>query len=392
MHSSVFFVPSWLNLSFGLRPTWAVTRRLLFLRSTKDRDHGPDLAAGAEIKVFLLLFLQKKKAFLPLAAALIAAAAPPADQDAPQPLTVAIRTGSGRESAARIFVKPYAEATGTPLNTPAFDGALDAAKADVALVDGPALAAGCRAQVFARIDWSGLGRDRFLAQAASDCGVGAFLSATVLAWDQNKLHTTPGWGDFWDVARFPGRRGLQKVARRNLEFALLADGVAPGDIYRTLRSADGVDRAFRKLDQLKPYIEWWDQPGQPAQFLASGKVLMTSAPSATLPSGAKSHLGLQWAGCLDDVASWAILHAAAHARGAMALIGIASDAARQAEFAKVTGLGPSTTPGFFLLPEEARGANPAAPAHLQSCAAMDEGFWLDNGDKLEARFAAWLSK
>jgi hypothetical protein len=87
-----------------------------------------------------------------------------------------------------------------------------------------------------------------------------------------------------------------------------------------------------------------------------------------------------------------VVHATPHASGALALIGIASDAARQAEFAKATGLGPSTTTGFSLLPEEARGANPSAPAHLQTCVAMDEAFWLDTSDKLEARFSAWLSK
>jgi putative spermidine/putrescine transport system substrate-binding protein len=172
----------------------------------------------------------------------------------------------------------------------------------------------------------------------------------------------------------------------------MADGVAPGDVYRTLRSADGVDRAFRKLDQLKPYVEWWDQPGQPGQFLLSGKVLMTTAPSSMLPSGGKVHLGMQWGGCLDEVTSWAVPAKAAHVRGAMAVIGIASDAARQAEFAKATGLGPATRPGFALLQESARGTNPSLPAHLQGCVPVDESFWLDNGDKLDARFAAWLAK
>jgi putative spermidine/putrescine transport system substrate-binding protein len=337
---------------------------------------------------------------VPLLAPVLMAAGPsPAGPDLPPALTIAVRLGPWRDQAIKFFARPYAEATGTTLTLPPFDGAPAAAnlllgtgKVDLALVDGPTLMAGCRAQIFARIDWPALGRERFFGPAISDCGVGAFLSATVRAWDANKLHSTPSWSDFWDVARFPGRRGLQKVARRNLEIALIADGVAPGDLYRTLRTAGGVDQAFRKLDQLKPYIEWWDQPGQPAQFLASGKVLMTTALSATLPSGAKSHLGLQWTGCLDEITSWAVPHATPHASSATAVIGIASDAARQAEFAKATGLGPSSIAGFSLLPGEARGANPSAPAHLQSCVAMDEAFWLDNGDRLEARFAAWLSK
>ena len=171
-------------------------------------------------------------------------------------------------------MQPYAQATATSLGEPGWDGtpsALDALaaahQADLVLADGPTLAALCRAQKLDRLDWAALGgRDRFVAAAASDCGQGAYIAATVLAWDAAKAangSATYDWADFWDVARHPGRRGLRRAARGNLEAALMADGVAPGDVYRTLRSADGVDRAFRKLDQLKPYIEWWDRPEQP---------------------------------------------------------------------------------------------------------------------------------
>jgi hypothetical protein len=37
------------------------SKRLLFLRRSQDRSNGRDLAARAEVKVFLLLFRQKKK-------------------------------------------------------------------------------------------------------------------------------------------------------------------------------------------------------------------------------------------------------------------------------------------------------------------------------------------
>ena len=57
----------------------------------------------------------------------------------------------------------------------------------------------------------------------------------------------------------------------------MADGVAPGDVYKTLASGDGVDRAFRKLDQLRPYIVWWETSADAAKILGSGEVLMTSA-------------------------------------------------------------------------------------------------------------------
>jgi putative spermidine/putrescine transport system substrate-binding protein len=345
-----------------------------------------------------------KLAVLPMALASMAvgpAPQKPAAQpdDAPQPLNLVLRQGPTHDGIIKVFGRPYADATQTTLGEPAWDGSVDALKqifadkkADLALVDGATLAAGCRAHVFDKPDWNSLGRDRFLPQAVSECGAGAYLSATVLAWDSQKLQNPPSWADFWDVAKHPGRRGLQKAARRNLEIALLADGVAPADIYPMLRTPGGVDRAFRKLDQLKPYIEWWDQPSQPLQFLTSGKVLLTSLPAAPIPWGGKIHIGVQWAASLTEGAFWAVPQDPAHPRAAASAILIATDSARQADFAKATSLGPSTHGGVALLPAELRARNPSLLANLQASLLLDEGFWLDNGDKLEARFAAWVVK
>ncbi len=134
--------------------------------------------------------------------------------------------------------------------------------------------------------------------------MGAVVVNTVLAWDKDKLPVTPTWSDFWDVAKYPGKRGLRKGVRGNLEIALLADGVAPGDVYKTLATNDGVDRAFRKLDQLKPYIVWWSSGAEAAHILSSGDVLMTSAPSGQIVTAAeKEHrdFGVQFANSLYEV-------------------------------------------------------------------------------------------
>lgn len=345
-------------------------------------------------------------ALLPLSLSLLAAAPAPrpvgaADADAPQAVGAALAPGAARDAALRLL-QPYAKATGTALGEPAWDGSLDALRklqaahqVDLALVDGPTLEAGCRAHVLDRLDWSALGRDRFLPQAATECGAGAWLAATVLAWDRDKVPGAPGWADFWDVAQHPGRRGLRRGARGNLEIALMADGIGAGDVYRTLRTAEGVDRAFRKLDQLKPYILWWDKPEQPAQMLAAGHVLLTATPTGTLlQTGDATHraYGLQWQGSLMELQSWAAPQGAAHpAVGAAALL-IAGDIARQADFARATGLGPTVRAAVDLLPPGARGASPTAPGNMQDALFVDEGFWTDNQERLQARFEAWAAK
>jgi putative spermidine/putrescine transport system substrate-binding protein len=340
-------------------------------------------------------------ALLPVAGLILATgpAPKPTDDTLPQPLVAAMEPGFAHDPAARLILKPYADATGTPQSTPPFDGTLAGLtslsgpqKPDLALVSGPVLAEGCAKQVFAKLDWSILPRGQYQTFAAADCGAGAYLSAILLAWDEAKLHATPGWADFWDVAKYPGRRALPKTARLTLEIALMADGVAPADVYRTLRSNDGVERAFRKLDQLKPYVEWWDQPAEPGQYLTAGKALLTAAPVALLPARGKLHPGLQWSGCLIETESWAILHDTPHARDALIALAIAGDPARQADFAKTTGFAPATRAGYVLLPLAARAQDAAAPERLQGCLPVDEGFWLENGGKLASRFTAWVNK
>ena len=332
-----------------------------------------------------------------------AAGAPPASPDHPRPpaLQAAIPPVAPGDKLRRLLLKPYATATGTDLPIPVWDGSADGLKmlmgahgADLVLVDAASLADLCRTQAISKLDWNALDRGRSLAGAVSDCGAGAYQSATTLAWDKGKFPNTPTWGDFWDVARHPGRRGLQNRARGNLEIALLADGVGPGDIYRTLRTADGLDRAFRKLDQLKPYLVWWEQPAQAADLLSSGKALLTSAPADVIVAATTTHpnLGYTAAGNLTSWWSWAVPQAAPHAAAATLALIIAEDPARQAEFARATGFGPASAMALDLMPAEARGASSSLAANQGQSLVLDEGFWAENRDKLEARFSAWLAK
>jgi putative spermidine/putrescine transport system substrate-binding protein len=84
------------------------------------------------------------------------------------------------------------------------------------------------------------------------------------------------------------------------------------------------------------------------------------------------------------------LNGAPHAAGARAAIAVATDPAREAEFDQGTGLGPSTRTALSLLPQPARSQSPSLPANVQAGLVVDEGFWLDNGSRLEARFATWV--
>jgi putative spermidine/putrescine transport system substrate-binding protein len=317
---------------------------------------------------------------------------------------VVVSRGDTLEAAARkAFVQPFVADTGLVVQQEHWGGGLDALNThiktadnmwDLVQVDPEELNTGCTEGLFEKLDWFTIGgRDHYLPQAVSDCGVGSVVANLVLAWDRDKFPATPSWVDFWDVAKYPGKRGLRAGVRGNLEIALLADGVAPGDIYKTLATSDGVDRAFRKLDQLKPYIVWWQTEADAARILGSGDVLMTSAPSSRIAAANWAdhrNFGIQWTASLYEVMSWAILKGSANLRQAENLLYFAGTPAIEAQMLRQSGdagLAKGMNDG---LPPELQAISASAPANLGAGLRIEAGFWHDNLAKLRQRFDDWV--
>lgn len=318
-------------------------------------------------------------------------------------LTV-VALSPSQQAVREVFAHPFTVATGIPVQVINWDGGIDAlrtqAKAadntwDLVMADTEELAAGCSEGLFEKLDWSAIGgKDHYLPQAVSDCGVGAGVASLVLAWDRDKFPATPTWADFWDVAKYPGKRGLHQGVRANLEFALIADGVAPADVYKVLATADGVDRAFRKLDQLKPYIVWWHDGAEAARILASGDVLMTSAyapPIISVNHTAHRNFGIQWTASLYEVQSWAILKGSPEQRQATQFLYFAGTPAIEARLVGSYGEGGLAKGANDGLPAELAAMSPTAPANLGAAIRVDPGFWHDNLAKLRQRFETWLA-
>lgn len=319
-------------------------------------------------------------------------------------LTVVSRGPTLLQAQDEVLFKPFTTTTGVPVDPQEWAGGIGFLRSriegggndwDLAQVSGGELLAGCDDGLFEKLPWPALGgRERFLPQGTSDCGLGLAVGSIVLAWDRDKFTATPSWADFWDVARYPGKRGLRRTARSNLEIALMADGVAGGDTYRLLRTDEGVDRAFRKLDQIKPYLSWWTPDQQAAQFLGSGEVLLSSADSVSIALAnrtQKRHFGLQWAGSLYSILSWAVMKGSPNTADAIRLLSFIADPARQAGLATAVPYGTTVKGANELVPPDSLATSPTAPANLGGALQIDEQFWYENGDKLSQRFEAWLA-
>lgn len=196
------------------------------------------------------------------------------------------------------------------------------------------------------------------------------------------------WKDFWDVAKFPGPRTMQNRPVDNLEFALLADGVAPDRLYPI-----DADRAFKKLDAIKKHVTvWWKTGAQSAQLLIDKEVVLGTAWNgryhAAIAKGAPLHV--EWnQGSLKESA-FVIPKGAKDAYWGQRLLSLMTDAKLQAVYANI-----ATYPGLnlnsvqFTDPKIAPNL-PTHPNNLPRQFWQNARWWADNGAAMEERWAKWV--
>ena len=321
-------------------------------------------------------------------------------------LTVVSWGGNYQDAQRKIYFEPFAKKAGKQVLEESWDGGVGvlAAKVkagtpnwDVVQVESEELALGCADGFYEKIDWSKLGgKDKFLPTAVDDCGVGAIVWSTALSYDANRLKEAPqSWADFWDVNKFPGKRGLRRGPKYALEFALMADGVPPAEVYQVLGTPEGVDRAFKKLDELKPHIVWWESGAQPLQFLASGEVVMTSAYNGRISGINKTegkNFKVVWPGSVYAIDSWVILKDSPNKDQAMEFIAFASQPENQVKLPEYIAYGLPQKGAAAQVPAELKKDLPTAEENLANAVALDADFWIDNIEELNKRFNAWLAQ
>ncbi|MBN9367856.1 MAG: ABC transporter substrate-binding protein [Comamonadaceae bacterium] len=267
---------------------------------------------------------------------------------------------------------------------------------DVVEVESPDAVRGCDEGLFEKLDYGRIApKADFLPAAVTECAVGVFVWSTVMAYNGDKLKTAPAsWADFFDVGKIPGKRGMRKGARYNLEFALLADGVAPADVYKVLATKAGADRAFKKLTELKPHIQWWEAGAQAPQFLVAGDVALTTVFNGRIDAANREgrNLKIYWPGGIYDLDYWVIPKGAPNKDAAYKFIAFASQPENQAVYAQNIAYGPSNTKALARLDAKVLNDLPTSPANAKEALQFSVGFWADQGEALEKRFAAWATQ
>ncbi len=320
-------------------------------------------------------------------------------------LTVVNFGGANGNAQKQAFVQPFEKQTGHKIIGVEYNGEQAKVKAmvearrvtwDLVEVETGDLARGCEEGLYEKLDYSKIGpKSGFIPEAPQECGMGIFVWSTVLAYNSDKLKTPPtGWKDFWDVKKIPGKRGMRKTALYNLEFALMADGVAAKDVYKVLATKAGVDRAFKKLDEIKPFIQWWEAGAQPPQFLVAGDVVMSMVFNGRIDAARREGKALDvvWDGGIYDLDYWAIPKGAPNKDLALDYIAFTVAPAQQAAYAKQIAYGPVNQAALKLLDAKTLADLPNAPANSKNAVLLNGAFWTDHGEELQQRFTAWAAK
>lgn len=221
--------------------------------------------------------------------------------------------------------------------------------------------------------------------------------STVLV--QNTAKTPQGkvmqsWKDFWDVKTFPGPRSLRAWPRENLEYALLADGVEKEKIYEILATDEGVERALKKLSELKPHIPvWWENGAQSVQLLADGEVYYTTTFNGRvgklIEEGTPAKI--VWNGGALHLAYMGIPKGAKNKKLAHEYIKLRTTNPELGRAYLDLIPYPSFAPGLLDgLPESTVSSLPASPKNTEMQFISNTEFWKNNNDRIQERWNEWM--
>ncbi len=215
-------------------------------------------------------------------------------------LTIISWGGAVSDGQREAFFAPFAAETGIKVVDDAWNGGVGAIRArveaggdpgwDVVQGEAEEVQIGCAEGLYEPIDWSKIKeKDRLIPEGVSKCGVGSMVWSAGIGYDKDRLNPAPtSVADFFDTKRFPGKRAIRKGPKYALEIALMADGVPVDKVYETLRTPEGVDRAFAKLQTIKPDLLFFESGGQAMQLLASGEATMVMAFNGRITAANKS--------------------------------------------------------------------------------------------------------
>ncbi len=296
--------------------------------------------------------------------------------------------GQSEECHGNAIGKPFEAASGLPLR---FDtsgplqgkikemvdsGNVTADVCDADLFDAVALGPSGHLEA---IDYNVVSKDKTLPHYALDHGVSIILYGYAFVYDTEAYDTPPtGWADFFDTAKFPGKRSLYKWANGSLEAALMADGVDKDSLYPL-----DMDRALAKLKSIKDDSLYWGSGSAAHSMVVNGEVSMGMVwqnRGKNIEADTDGRYKLVMNQALAMPGAYIVPKGNPAGREAiMKFIATAQDPAAQLQLLDCLGMTPSNPEAFAQIPEGQQAYAITSAMNIDNVAFNDPVWWGENG-------------
>lgn len=243
----------------------------------------------------------------------------------------------------------------------------------------------------------------FFADFLEPCGAPQILYSIQFAYNEEAY---PNGGpqtvaDVFDVEQFPGKRGLQKRAYNNLEWALIADGVDRSVVRDVLATEEGLDRAFAQMDRIKDHIVWWDKAATGIQQLAAGEVAIGANYNGRLWTTSVvdgKPITAIWDHQIYTVTDWVVV------KGRMTdsvkeFLRSTTSPDALAEISKIISYGPARKSSVDMnegnwqnvdTGVDMTSAMPTYANNMSTAFGRDGAWWAEHGERINERWEQWL--
>lgn len=322
------------------------------------------------------------------------------DPDGKVTLTFTAYGGAGQQAMIDSYQKPYTAAhpNVTFVNTSPPDVAQVKAqvlgksvKWDVVAVAPAAATQNC-GTLFEELDFSGLDQKDLVEGTVGKCYIGNFINATPFAY-RTEAFPDPGKApktiqDFFDVQKFPGQRGvLSNLQNGILEYPLLADGVAPKDLYPL-----DVDRSLKKLGTIRKNTTFAPNVGALQQAVGAKQVdLFLLADSRLVPlMNDGTDITVVWDKTVTSINAFAVPKGSPNAEAARRFLETVVGPEAVAGITEALGTAPVNKAAKPNLSANAKKVEVYGPANTGETVLQDVEWYSKNFDEVTLKLNNWL--
>jgi len=306
--------------------------------------------------------------------------------------------GVYQEAQRKAWLAPYTELTGVQFtedensSNATIKAQVEAGQVTWDVVDvGNDFGLDANKDLLEPLDYTLIPRDEVLENlGAGDYRVPDITYGVVLGYNTDKTagKVPAGWADFFDTAKIPGKRGAWDYSEGGLfEFALMADGVKPADLYPL-----DLPRATKKLDTIRNDLVFWASGAESQELIGSGEVAMTmiwNGRAWSAKNTDKKPVEIQWNQQIVTADYLVVPKGSPNKDAAMKFIAYTICAENNAKPSQYIPYGPTNTKAE---PAADKKADLSVTNADENSAYFDDEWLVNNFDAVDAAYKEWKSR